>query len=181
MSYENGGLQQPNGGLLAGGAPLYQAPPPSAALHHYHPPPPPPPPQTFHGSYLTPLSMAPPSSLQEYSPLIPPSPQQSLQEEMATQAPETSRSHAISTTTESSDRNNKVEITEPEPLPADDYQYYKEIERVLVTNEVPLNSSLLYNKRLRKRAQNYVVSIFLIFFLMNFYLNVFIAQIFLIM
>ncbi|XP_073988242.1 uncharacterized protein isoform X2 [Rhodnius prolixus] len=157
VSYENGGLQQPNGGLLAGGAPLYQAPPPSAALHHYHPPPPPPPPQTFHGSYLTPLSMAPPSSLQEYSPLIPPSPQQSLQEEMATQAPETSRSHAISTTTESSDRNNKVEITEPEPLPADDYQYYKEIERVLVTNEVPLNSSLLYNKRLRKRAQNYVM------------------------
>ncbi|KAK9510095.1 hypothetical protein O3M35_004951 [Rhynocoris fuscipes] len=161
VSYDNGTLQQPNGSLLAGGAPLYQPPPPTA-LHHYHPPPPgppvsAPPTQTYHGGYLTPLSVAPTPSMPDYPPIMP-APTQNLSENVPSQCTEASPSFDHSTVASSSlEKPKTIEIVEPEPLPSDDYQYYKEIERLLATNELPSNTSPVYNKRLRKRAQNYIL------------------------
>lgn len=115
---------------------------PTGALHHYTTPN-----QTLHNPYLNAgqtLHLAPVPLQQAYNPPAAP-----------TVHIETSQLQDPNIMI----INNEVEPS-PEPtFPEDDFQYYREIQCYLSSEEFPHGVSDNYKKHLRKRAQHYSVSI----------------------
>uniref|UniRef100_A0A1B6DJK0 C2H2-type domain-containing protein n=1 Tax=Clastoptera arizonana TaxID=38151 RepID=A0A1B6DJK0_9HEMI len=138
VSYENQQLHQHSN--IMPGHTLYQPMNVSTgALHHYSPHN-----QPLHNPYINTaqaLHLTPVPLQQTYNHAAP-----ALHIE-TTQIPD---SHLLAT-------NNEVEQIPEATFPEDDFQYYREIQCFLTSEEIPHGASDNYKKHLRKRAQHYSI------------------------